>query len=119
MPPVFRKTPPEDIILKVLKAFGLTSLHDASWFSKSHVRLDLLEEVLLELEPYYIPCKARDYLYTSLTQIRAITILRQVLKVYDIHLQTSERGRGNVKTVWYHLNNSVSNEIPDGQIVFN
>ena len=117
MPPVFRKTPPDDIILKVLKAFGLTSLHDASWFSKSHVRLDALEEALLDLEPYYIPCKAKDYLYTSLTQLRAITILRQVLKVYDIHLQTSERGRGNVKSVWYHLN-SPQKEIPTGEIVF-
>ena len=120
MSPIFRQNPPLDIVLKVLLTFGLSSLYDASWFAKSHVRLDKLEEVLIELEPYYIPCKAKEYLYTSLTQIKAVTILRQILKVYDIHLQTSERGRGNVKTVWYHLDNkSLSKDIPDGHIEFN
>ena len=53
MPTIFRKTPPEDILLRLLKSFGLTSFHDGSWFCKEYVRLDVFEGILLDLEPYY------------------------------------------------------------------
>jgi hypothetical protein len=118
MPPVFRKTPPIDIILQILSAFGLKSLNDISWFSKSHIRLQLLEEILLELEPYYMPCKAKEYLYNTLTPLRAVTILRQVLKTQDIHLVSNERGRGNVKTIWYSIEPQTI-DIQPGQVEFN
>jgi hypothetical protein len=103
MPPIFRKNPPIDIVLQVLGAFGLKSIQDGSWFSKKHVRLDLFESVLLDLEPYYMPCKAEDYLYNTLTELRAITILRQVLKTQNVSLSMIERGRGGVKTIWYQI----------------
>lgn len=103
MPPIFRKEPPLDIILRVLEAFGLKGLGDASWFTKPHIRLDLLELVLLDLEPYYMPCKAEIYLYNKLTAQRAVTILRQILNTRDIHLSTNERGRNGIKTIWYQI----------------
>jgi hypothetical protein len=120
MPTIFRKTPPEDIVLRLLKSFGLTSFHDASWFCKEYVRLDVFEGILLDLEPYYTPCKARDFIHKPLTQSRAFTILRQVLHVYNISLQMSEKSRGNKKTLWYHLeNNHLPTDISGGQILFN
>ena len=103
MPPIFRKEPPLDIVVRVLEAFGFKGLGDASWFTKPHIRLDILELVLLDLEPYYMPCKAEIYLYNKLTAQRAVTILRQVLNARDIHLSTNERGRNGVKTIWYQI----------------
>jgi hypothetical protein len=92
-----------DIVLKALEAFGLRSLSDASWFTRSHIRLDMLEPVLLDLEPFYMPCKAEVYLYNKLTEQGAVTILRQILKTRGIHISTNERGRNGVKTVWYQI----------------
>lgn len=103
MPPIFRKEPPLELILRVLEAFGLKSLNDASWFTRSHIRLDILEPVLLDIEPFYMPCKAEVYLYNKLTEQGAVTILRQVLHTRGIHISTNERGRNGVKTVWYQL----------------
>ena len=103
MPPIFRKEPPLEIITRVLSAFGLKSIDDASWFSKSHIRLDVLESVLIDLDSYYMPCKAEIYLYKELTPLRAVTILRHVLKTCDIHLSTVEKARGGNKTIWYQI----------------
>ena len=104
MSPIFRNPPPLEIVLQVLEAFGLTKgLNDSSWFSKASIKLDALEKVLIELEPYYMPCKAELYLYSTLTHLTAITILRQVIKPYGVSLKMKERGRYSVKTLWYHL----------------
>ena len=114
--PIFKEQPPTDLILKFIQGFGLKSLNDQGWFSKDHVNLDILESLLIELEPYYLPCKATVYLHESLTPIRAITILRQLLKTQNIALKSCERGRNNIKTVWYHIQ---SDSEADGHIVFN
>jgi hypothetical protein len=103
MPPIFRKEPPLELVTRVLMAFGLKSINDASWFSKFHIRLDILESVLIELDSYYMPCKAEIYLYKDLTPLRAVTILRHVLKVHNVHLSTVEKTRGKCKTVWYQI----------------
>ena len=117
MPAIFRKIPPNELLLQFIGAFGLKGLDDASWFSKSHVRLDHLEKVLSDLEPYYVPCKARVYLHNDLTELRAITILRQVLKAHGVSLKASERGRDNMKCLWYHI--ETASVVADGHIEFN
>ena len=113
--PIFRKSPPLELVVKYIQGFGLKGLDDAGWFSKAHVRLDILEPLLIELEPYYLPCKA-EYLHDELTALRAITILRQLLKVFNTSLKASERGRENVKTVWYHI--QTTSIVSDGLIDF-
>ena len=117
MPAIFKKLPPHELLLQFIAAFGLKGLDDASWFSKNHVRLDQLEEVLVDLEPYYIPCKAKVYLHGEITQLRAITILRQVLKAHSVTLKSSERGRDNMKCLWYHI--ETNSLVSDGNIEFN
>jgi len=117
MPAIFRKIPPRELLLQFIGAFGLKGLDDASWFSKSHIRLDQLETVLIDLEPYYVPCKARVYLHSDLTELRAITMLRQILKAHNVTLKSSERGRDNMKCLWYHI--EATSVILDGCIEFN
>ena len=112
---IFREIPPSELVIKVLESFGLKSLEDASWFCKSTIRLDILERILPELEPYYIPCKAL-HLHEDISPSTAITILRHVIKPYQVKLHSAERGRYSVKTVWYQL---FSDKIHNLTIEFN
>ena len=103
MPPVFREIPPKELVQQILQTFGLQSLQESTWFTKQQIQLQQLEELLPELEPYYLPCKASTYIHTTLTQNLAITIFRQVLKPYGATLNTTEKSRGGVKSTWYQI----------------
>jgi hypothetical protein len=123
MPKIFRENPPPELIEKVLAAFSLHGLHDFSWFSRNNLQMNVFEDVLPLLEPYYIPCKAKEYLYTSITPLRAITILRQLLKTVDASLICSEKSRMGVKSIWYQISLPTSKKqmqnITDEGIVIN
>jgi hypothetical protein len=107
MPAVFRVPPPKELVEKLVNPYGLQHIHDTSWFTKSTIRLQEIEQLLPELEPYYTPCKAKELLYDSLTVQRAITILRQVLKAQNIDLIAKEQTCGGVKGTWYQLQHKV------------
>lgn len=118
MPPVFREVPPKELVLQLLKTAGLQSLNDSGWFSKTQIQLQSFEELIPQLEPYYLPCKAKVYLHTSLTPSTAVTILRQLLKPYGATLNAVEKTRLSVKCTWYQIQfdtkSSVTNMSEDG-----
>ena len=103
MPQLFRTLPPIELVEKVAKSFTLSGLTDTTWFSKSMLNLQELEQYLPELEPYYIPCKAKEFLHSSLTQMRGLTILRQLCKAHSISLTAAERTCAGVKGTWYQI----------------
>ena len=103
MPQIFREIPPLDLVQHVCKAFTLNDLHDTSWFSKSSLTIQDLECILPQLEPYYIPCKAKEFLHPPLTQARGLTILRQLCKAHSISLTAAERTCAGVKGTWYQI----------------
>jgi hypothetical protein len=51
---------------------------------------------------YYIPCKAKKYL-TDMDDDRAITILRQFLRLYEYELAKKERVVQKKKIIYYSL----------------
>lgn len=103
MAPVFREAPSLEIVEQLLKTVGLHGSDDSTWFTKQNISLDKFEECLPVLEPYYIPCKAKEYIHSPLTQIRAITIIRQVLKCYGLGLKAVEKSVKGQKTMWYQI----------------
>lgn len=103
MPPLFRETPPLELVNRCLQTIGLTGITDATWFSKHQIRLDHLSECMPELEPYYVPCKAVEFIHPPLTPSRAITILRHILRVHHAQLLSIEKARGGTKTMWYQI----------------
>lgn len=109
MPPLFRETPPIELVNRCVQTLGLNGITDATWFSKQHIRLDALSELLPELEPYYVPCKAGEFLHPPLTPSRAITVIRHILRVHNAQLLTTEKARGGSKTIWYQV---LTNEMP-------
>jgi hypothetical protein len=103
MPKIFRTLPPLDLVEQVFKTFTLTGLTDSTWFSKSMLNIQELERLLPELEPYYMPCKAKDFIHEPLTQARGLTILRQLCKAHAISFTAAERTCAGVKGMWYQI----------------
>lgn len=104
MPPLFREKPPLELVDRCLQTFGISGLGDATWFSKQQIQLEQLAEILPELEPYYLPCKAEEFLHPPLTPTRAVTVLRHLLRVYNAQLKSVEKARGGSKILWYQVN---------------
>ena len=102
---VFRQQPPLDLLTRFLATCSLKNgQNDATWFTKSCISLSSFEELLAELEPYYLPCLTAEYIHkTPLTSARAITILRQILQEHSIQLHSMERSMAGVRGVWYQL----------------
>ena len=104
---LFRKVPPKDVALKVLNAFGLENFDDQRYFSRKDLETikcidyfnEHLKKILIE---YYLPCKSRAYL-TDLTPKNAITVLRQIVKLYDYNIYSKEKYIKGDKFIIYKL----------------
>ncbi len=85
---LFRQVPPLELLHDLVKALHFEGLDDTRWFQKTDINLDIFEQYLPLIEPYYIPCKAKLFLQ-EFTQAKAITVLRHLFRAhaYDIHSQ--------------------------------
>lgn len=103
---LFKATPPIELVTKVLNAFGLKSLDDTTNFSKKDLEIlntvEILYELKTELEKYYIQCKARTYL-NDITPKNSITILRQLLRIFDRTVSSREKYIRGSKFVIYQV----------------
>ena len=119
MPPVFRECPPLDLVNTFLQTLGLKGVDDYSQFSKQCICTEKFEELLPLLEPYYLPCKANDYLYkTPFTQNNVLTILRQILKAHGATLKYIEKSSLGSKQTFYQIKIDPSSHLADLTIGF-
>ena len=94
-----REIPPWTTVLEVLTMLNLPSAVPFT-FQKSDLRLDDTGSIVGLLEPYYIPCKAREFLgHTS--ENRWITILRHILQPHGYKILCKETTRNRKKTILY------------------
>tara|TARA_Y100000310_G_C20247669_1_gene607597 strand:+ start:246 stop:635 length:390 start_codon:yes stop_codon:yes gene_type:complete len=111
---LFKKTIPQDLLEKVLSCFNLKNLDDAKIFTKYDLELNNtvnnLNALKTELFVYYIPCKAKVYL-NDITPKKCITILRQILRLYNYSLHSSEKYIAKKKKIAYQMtpNDKTSN----------
>ena len=103
---LFRKIPSEEIVVKIVEAFGFRSLKDRRSFSRSDLsKLDTvnkIKEMKILLEQYYLPCKARTYL-NDLTEKNIVTILRQCIKTKGYTINSREKYLKGDKFIIYSL----------------
>ena len=103
---LFNKTIPKDLLEKILYCFNLKNLDDAKIFTKYDLVLnntiDKLNLLKTDLLVYYIPCKAYIYL-NNITLKKSITILRQILRLYNYSLQSSEKYIEKKKKIAYQM----------------
>jgi hypothetical protein len=102
-----------DTLKKLMKCYGLKELTDKHMFSKHDMiqlkTVDKIKEMKSELAQYYLPCKAKVYL-EDINEKRAITILKQTLRLYGYHLQSKERNINGHKVIYYRLSNDMEFE---------
>lgn len=95
-----------DLLIKLLSCFGLRNLQDKRMFSKCDMAqlntVQLLSTLVPELEIFYLPCKAKIYL-AGLTEKKALTVLKQVLRLHGYHLLSQEKNMNNKKVIFYRL----------------
>jgi hypothetical protein len=107
---LFTKKVDTEVLIKLLNCFGLNDLNDKRFFCKFDIvqlnSVQKLKEMTDELEEYYLPCKAKIYLdETNMNEKRAITVLKQVLRLHGYHLISKEKNVNNRKIIFYQLQN--------------
>jgi len=88
---IFKKQVPKNLILDVLSKLNLTDFTDNTGFTYNMIEENIVEirASLKIIEPYYIPCKCTIY-FKNTNSKKIITILRQLLKLYNHTLITKE-----------------------------
>lgn len=103
---LFTQQVDEDLLLRLLKCFGLNGVDDKRTFCKFDLQkigtAEKLVPVVDELRSYYLPCKAKVYL-DNMDERKAITVLKQVLRLHDFYLQSKEKNFNNRKVMFYTL----------------
>ena len=92
---LFRTQPPPNLITEFLHDLGFQDISDMREFSLADIELStaMATQRLPELEPYYYPCKAIQYIRKTQTPNTLLVILRQLLKTQGYILHTSEKKR--------------------------
>jgi hypothetical protein len=103
---IFRTLPSDELVDKVIKAFGLRGLSDRSPFSRKDLALNgtvkKLTDMMGELEAVYLPCKSRTYLH-GINEKNVTTIFRQLLKTKGHTIESQEKYMKGQKFIMYHI----------------
>jgi hypothetical protein len=90
---LFSEKPSLDLINRYIKTFGLNNIDDTTEFTildmMQHNTLIQIQMLHNELADIYLPCK-KQYI-NNLDNKTAITVLRQLLKIYDHDLLSREK----------------------------
>lgn len=103
---LFIKHVDNDLVLRLLKCYGLSGLDDKKEFCKfdilSNNTIEKVSTMIDDLSKYYLPCKAKVYL-TNLNERRVLTILKQVIRLEGYYLKAKEKTLNNKKVMFYKL----------------
>jgi hypothetical protein len=106
---LFISKPPIELLQSLILGFGLKNFNDKKEFCYLDMdRLNTLQvfhNLEKELSKYYLPCKKKNYFndIKILTNKEAITILKQLLKIYDYDLNSREKFIKGTKYSIYKL----------------
>ena len=99
---IFHKLPEKETVNNIFKDLGFYGLDDKKIFTKHDILKDKFENVLFLIEPYYLPCKAKRFLY-NVNNSSIITILRHLLKAVGYDLLIKERVLNKIKSTTYQI----------------
>jgi hypothetical protein len=98
-----REIPSADLVVDWLRRIHIEGFSDSHTFNEHTFPFDEFGGILLEAEPYYYPCKARNYLHGPITMKRAMTVLRQLVRPHGYTFMTHERLQTGRKFNEYYL----------------
>lgn len=96
---LFREIPPWTVVADILSMLKL-STNPPFTFQKSAIDLSLSPEAVDLLVPYYLPCKASQFLEFT-DEKRWVTILRHILTPHGYIVLSHETTRDKKKTIFY------------------
>lgn len=103
---LFKQKPSLEIVNELLILYGIEGLDDDKQFNRNNLinlnLIDNLNNFKQKLIDYYLPCKRKVYL-EDLTIKKSITILRQILKLYDYIVKSNERWIKGEKIIVYQI----------------
>ncbi len=103
---LFKVSPDLKITLQILNLFGIQDLEDNHSFTRNNLTdletVSKMNEIMPEIEKYYIPCKSKKYL-TDINEKKCITILRQFLKIHNHTLNSKEKYVKGKKSLFYQV----------------
>ena len=103
---LFKISPDLKITLEILNQFGISSFEDNHSFTRNNLTdletVSKMNEIMPEIEKYYIPCKSKKYL-TDINEKKCITILRQFLKIHNHTLNSKEKYVKGKKSLFYQV----------------
>ena len=112
---LFKTKPNLKILTKIVSFFNieLNELHKKKSFNKTlKLSKEQLNNIKYLLKDYYIPCKKKIYL-DEISQKRAITILKQLLKLYNYTLKSEEKYNNSKKIIIYIITEKNIKKIDD------
>ncbi len=102
---LFSEKPSLDLINRYIKTFGLNNIDDTTEFTIldmiHHNTLIQIQMLHNELADIYLPCK-KQYI-DNLDNKTAITVLRQLIKIYDHDLLSREKFIKSTKYLVYKI----------------
>lgn len=89
---IFNKNVPEELVLLLLSKLNINNFSDNKRISYELIdnSMEKLIHVLDEIKLYYLPCKSKVY-FDTINSKKIITIIRQLLKLYNYKLYSKER----------------------------
>ena len=89
---IFSKNVPEELVLLLLSKLNINNFNDNKRISYEKIEdnMHTIEPVLDEIKVYYLPCKSKVY-FDKLNSKKIITIIRQLLKLYNYKLFSKEK----------------------------
>ncbi len=88
---VLREIPLKEKVEEWLHLVKINGFNDNHTFTEESFCWPGFDQLLLECEPYYYPCKAAKFLHGAMTMNRAMTILRQIVRPHGYTFRTRER----------------------------
>lgn len=99
---LFRKKPTLELVSDILTGLRFTGLNDTRLFTKNDISVEVFEEFLPQLDPYYLPCKSKLFL-RGFDQTKAITVLRHLLRAHGYKLRAYEKVNQGAKLTYYQF----------------
>jgi hypothetical protein len=104
---LFKKIPSKEFVEDVLKLFIPNGFQDSYYqFSRKMITeknvIDKLNVILPELKEYYMNCKHNKYL-DNIDAKKSVTILRQLLRLYDYRVISMEKYHNGQKFLLYKI----------------
>jgi hypothetical protein len=103
---LFKKKPSKDLVTELLSLYGIDGFDDDKQFNRNNlINLNLitnLNDFKSKLFEYYLPCKFKVYM-DNLTIKKSVTILRQVIKLFDYIVKSTEKYIKGEKIIVYQI----------------